>query len=197
MHGPFIPKNFQEMNLNEDRVYRLLAYVTEGSSPRTQRSRGTMTGRGTPVAAPELAEPLAGLLPGLAQGSHQPHWLQGYPQLSQWKTLPINSPSIQLQSLRELLPTGAWDSLWEVGKNILGFARLTMGCLREGPKTQEGKDQTGLGRNKCGKKQKKGDKRSWTYVNRLLVSMLVLKCSKGWGLCQPGLHPWEGWFWCT
>lgn len=60
-----------------------------------------MTGRGTPVTTLESAESLTGLLQGVAQGSHQLHRLGGHPQLRQWKTLSINSPSRD----SELLPT--------------------------------------------------------------------------------------------
>lgn len=50
----------------------VLGYVIDGSSPRTQRSRGTMTGRGTPITSPEPAEPLTGLLPRLSWGATSP-----------------------------------------------------------------------------------------------------------------------------
>lgn len=50
-------------------------------------------------------------------------------------------------------------------------------------KDRGGKDQIGPGRNEYEKTGKKEDKRSWTYVNKLLVSMLVLENSNGWGLC--------------
>lgn len=104
--GTFYPKELQEVNLNEDRVYRLLGYVTEGSP-------------------------------------------------------------------------------WEAGE-LWGCARFTMGCLREEPKTGEGKEQIRWERNKCGEIQQKGDKRSWKYVNRLLVSTFVSKCSQGQGSIPGG-----------
>lgn len=49
-------------------------------------------------------------------------------------------------------------------------------------KDRGGKDQIGRGSNEYEKIEKKEDKRSWTYVSRLLVSVLVLKDSNGWGL---------------
>lgn len=172
--GTFYPKELQEVNLNEDRVYRLLGYVTDGSSPRTQRSRSTMTGRGTPVTALELAEPLMSLPQGLPQVRHQPHGLRGHPQLSQWKILPISSPSIPFTDSGGITAHREHGTHYgKLERTFWGCARLTMGCLGEGPKTGEGKDQIGLGRNQYGRIQKKRDKRSWTYVKRLLASMLA------------------------
>lgn len=49
-----------------------LGGATDGSSLRTQRRRGTMTGRGTPTTSPQPAEPLMGLLPRLSQGATSP-----------------------------------------------------------------------------------------------------------------------------
>jgi len=70
--------------------------------------------------------------------------------------LPINpiTDSERITAHRSMARTlGSWKELF------LGCARFAMGYLGEGPKTGEGKYQTGLGRNKCGKIQKKVIKR--------------------------------------
>ena len=41
-----------------------------------------------------------------------------------------------------------------------------MGCLGEELKEGKGRNLAGLGRNKHGKTEGKGDKRSWSCVNR-------------------------------
>lgn len=107
-----------------------------------------MTGRGTPVTAPEPAELLMCLLQGLSQGSHQPHRLGEHLPLSQWKTVAINSPSIPLHTQRELLPTEAWDLLWKVGKNMLGSRKTYYGMFR-GKTRESGKERS----NWTGEKQ--------------------------------------------
>lgn len=56
----------------------------------------------------------------------------------------------------------------------MGLYKTYYGMFRGRIKDRGGKDQIGPGRNECKKIEKKGDKRSWTCVNRLLVSMLVL-----------------------
>lgn len=176
--------------------------MTEGSSPQTQRSRGKTTGRGTPVTASEPAELLVGLLQGLLLGC-----LKGATSLMGWGDTPSwvngrHSPSTPHQShyrLREnccLQEHGTHYGKLE--RTFLELFKTYCGMFRGRTRDRGRERLSWAGENKCGKIQKKGDKRSWTYVNRVLVSMLVLKCSKGQGLCQPGLHPWGGsWFCCA
>lgn len=143
-----------------------------------------MTGRGNPVTAPELNELLAGLFQGLEQGSHQPCGLGVVPPAESIE----DTPHQCLYRLRENYCLQ--DHSTHHGKlkrTFWGCTRLTMGCLGEESRT---------GRNEYEKTEKKEDKRSWTYVSRLLVSTLVLKDSTGGGLCL-GSIPGGGWLWCA
>jgi len=160
--GTFYPKELQELHLTEDRVYRPLDYVTEGSSPPTQRSWGTMTGRGTPGTSPELAEPLMSCSKGCHRRATSP---MGWGDTSSWVN-GRHSPSTPHQShyrFREnYCPQKHGTHSGKLERTFFGLCKICYGIFRWRSKDRRREISNWTGEEQMWKNTEESDKKTWT-----------------------------------